>query len=63
MNSYQRRLLLGALLTAAATALAVPAIASAHAEVSPKVSLSGKLQLFSLAVPTEKSRRRPRPRS
>jgi uncharacterized protein YcnI len=32
----------------------VPAAASAHAEISPKVSLSGKLQLFSLAVPTEK---------
>jgi uncharacterized protein YcnI len=28
--------------------------ASAHAEISPKVSLSGKLQLYSLAVPTEK---------
>jgi uncharacterized protein YcnI len=35
--------------------LAFAAGASAHAEVSPKVSLSGKLQLFSLAVPTEKS--------
>ena len=31
-----------------------PAAASAHAEISPKVSLSGKLQLYSLAVPTEK---------
>jgi uncharacterized protein YcnI len=26
-----------------------------HAEISPKVSLSGKLQLYSLAVPTEKT--------
>jgi uncharacterized protein YcnI len=31
-----------------------PAIALAHARVSPAVSLSGKLQLYSLAVPTEK---------
>ena len=29
--------------------------ASAHARVSPAVSLSGELQLYSLAVPTEKS--------
>ncbi len=29
--------------------------AGAHAEMSPKVSLSGQLQLYSLAVPTEKS--------
>ncbi len=34
---------------------AVPALAAAHARVSPAVSLSGKLQLYSLAVPTEKS--------
>jgi uncharacterized protein YcnI len=34
--------------------LAVPAVALAHARVSPAVSLSGKLQLYSLAVPTEK---------
>ena len=36
-------------------ALVVPAFASAHARVSPAVSLAGQLQLFSLAVPTEKS--------
>jgi uncharacterized protein YcnI len=44
-------------LTAAACALVaiVPAVASAHARVSPAVSLSGKLQLYSLAVPTEKA--------
>jgi uncharacterized protein YcnI len=35
-------------------ALVVPAVASAHARVSPAVSLSGKLQLYSLAIPTEK---------
>jgi len=41
------------LLTAAATAL-LPATAWAHAEIGPAVSLRGKLQLYSLAVPTEK---------
>ena len=35
--------------------LLVPAIASAHARVSPAVSVAGKFQLYSLAVPTEKS--------
>ncbi|MBV8952662.1 MAG: DUF1775 domain-containing protein [Solirubrobacterales bacterium] len=35
-------------------ALALAATAGAHARVSPAVSLSGKLQLYSLAVPTEK---------
>jgi uncharacterized protein YcnI len=34
--------------------LAVPAAALAHARVSPAVSLAGELQLYSLAVPTEK---------
>ncbi len=34
--------------------LLAPALAGAHARVSPAVSLSGKLQLYSLAVPTEK---------
>lgn len=33
----------------------LPSAASAHARISPAVSLSGKLQLYSLAVPTEKS--------
>src|SRR5262249_35999717 len=42
----------------AATALLVAALvfasaASAHARMSPAVSLSGELQLYSLAVPTE----------
>jgi uncharacterized protein YcnI len=36
-------------------AMTMPAVASAHARVSPAVSLAGKLQLYSLAVPTEKS--------
>jgi uncharacterized protein YcnI len=40
----------------AAAALMLPAAASAHARVSPAVSLSGKLQLYSLAVPTEKDK-------
>ena len=35
--------------------LGVPAVALAHARVSPAVSVSGELQLYSLAVPTEKS--------
>ena len=51
ISNAARRSLLGAALAL----LVVPAIASAHAEISPKVSLSGKLQLYSLAVPTEKA--------
>ena len=47
------RLLLLAVAACAVVAI-VPAVASAHARVSPAVSLSGKLQLYSLAVPTEK---------
>ena len=35
-------------------ALWLPAMASAHARISPAVSEAGKLQLYSLAVPTEK---------
>jgi uncharacterized protein YcnI len=42
-------------LVAAGAGLCLPAAASAHAEISPRVSLSGKLQLYSLAVPTEKT--------
>lgn len=42
-------------LAATATlALVVAAAASAHARISPAVSLSNQLQLYSLAVPTEK---------
>ncbi len=45
----RRALVLAVLIT-----LAAPAAALAHARVSPAVSLSGELQLYSLAVPTEK---------
>lgn len=48
------RVVLGAV-AVALTGLAMAASASAHARVSPPVSLAGKLQLYSLAVPTEKS--------
>ncbi len=53
-QSTRRRRLLIAALTMAGV-LVIPAVASAHARVSPAVSLSGKLQLYSLAVPTEKN--------
>jgi uncharacterized protein YcnI len=39
---------------AGAAVLALPAAASAHARISPPVSVVNKLQLYSLAVPTEK---------
>jgi uncharacterized protein len=42
-------------LLGASAALLLPAAASAHARVSPAVSVAGELQLYSLAVPTEKS--------
>ena len=38
---------------AAVTALVVAAAASAHAIMSPPVALDGKLQQFTLSVPTE----------
>src|SRR5581483_4325869 len=41
-------------LAAVAAALVWASVASAHARVSPAVSVSGELQLYSLAVPTEK---------
>jgi uncharacterized protein YcnI len=44
-----------ALVLALSVALAAAASAGAHARVSPAVSLSNTLQLFSLAVPTEKT--------
>jgi uncharacterized protein YcnI len=44
-----------ALALALISLLAVPALALGHARVSPAVSVSGQLQLYSLAVPTEKS--------
>src|SRR4029077_10591463 len=40
---------------AVALLLVTAGSASAHARVSPPVSVSGQLQLYSLAVPTEKS--------
>jgi uncharacterized protein YcnI len=62
MSTFSRRALtalapqrsLIVLLAAAAAMLIVPAVAGAHARVSPPVSVSGALQLYSLAVPTEK---------
>jgi uncharacterized protein YcnI len=47
-----RRIVAG--LVVATAALAVAGTASAHARVSPPVSLAKELQLYSLAVPTEK---------
>jgi uncharacterized protein YcnI len=44
-----------ALVAAAGAGLLLPAVASAHARVSPAVSVANKLQLYSLAVPTEKT--------
>jgi uncharacterized protein YcnI len=54
MPSHPSRALPRTLALASALALVVPAVAAAHAEISPAVSLKGKLQLYSLAVPTEK---------
>jgi uncharacterized protein YcnI len=48
-----RRILTG--LAVAAVALVAASAASAHARVSPPVSLAKELQLYSLAVPTEKA--------
>jgi uncharacterized protein YcnI len=44
-----------ALLAAAAVMLAFASVASAHARLSPPVALAKQLQIFTLAVPTEKS--------
>ena len=57
MNNHRagRRRLGAALGCAAALALLVAAGAAAHARVSPPVSLANTLQLYSLAVPTEKA--------
>ena len=48
-----RRIVTG--LAVAAVALVAAGAASAHARVSPPVSLAKQLQLYSLAVPTEKA--------
>jgi uncharacterized protein YcnI len=53
VKSLRRRTARGAALMVA-SGLLVPAAASAHARISPPVSVAGKLQLYSLAVPTEK---------
>jgi uncharacterized protein YcnI len=44
-----------AAMAAGGAMLLMPAGAVAHARVSPAVSVSGELQLYSLAVPTEKN--------
>jgi uncharacterized protein YcnI len=44
-----------ALVAVAALAAITASAASAHARISPAVSLSNELQLYSLAVPTEKA--------
>jgi uncharacterized protein YcnI len=49
-----RRSRIGVLALAGTAALVVAAAASAHATMSPPVALSGKLQQFTLSVPTEK---------
>ena len=46
------------LVTVAAAALALPAAAFAHAQVSPPVVLKGESQVYTLAVPTEKENAR-----
>jgi uncharacterized protein YcnI len=51
MTAIRRTAVLAA---AGLVALTTAASAWAHARVSPAVSLSGKLQLYSLAIPTEK---------
>jgi periplasmic copper chaperone A len=53
-RSVMRRVALMAAAAGGGTLL-LAAAASAHARISPPVSVAGKLQLYSLAVPTEKS--------
>jgi uncharacterized protein YcnI len=50
-----RRRLPISLVCAAAAALVTASVASAHARMSPPVSVANELQLYSLAVPTEKA--------
>jgi uncharacterized protein YcnI len=54
MNYIRHIRRLSPALVVGAVVLLLPALASAHARVSPAVSLSNQLQLYSLAVPTEK---------
>ncbi len=55
VNPTGPRRLQVALACAVSTALVAAGAASAHARISPPVSLSNTLQLYSLAVPTEKA--------
>ncbi len=55
MSPYSFRRCLPVLLAAGLAPLVFAATASAHARISPPVSIAGKLQLYSLGVPTEKS--------
>ena len=55
MMNKQFKRVMWLLVVATVGAAVLPALASAHARVSPAVSVSGKSQLYSLAVPTEKS--------
>ena len=50
-----RRTRLGVLTCAGVAALVAAAGASAHARMSPSISLANELQLYSLAIPTEKA--------
>jgi uncharacterized protein YcnI len=54
-KSFTMKRTLAVLALVALAALVAAGIASAHAEVSPPVAIAKKLQLFTLAVPTEKS--------
>jgi uncharacterized protein YcnI len=54
MNVKRAGARIGILLAATSGGLVIAASALAHAELSPSVALSKHLQLFSLAVPTEK---------
>ncbi len=54
-RSVARRSLAMPIVIVCVVALMIPAVASAHARISPPVSVTGELQLYSLAVPTEKS--------
>jgi uncharacterized protein YcnI len=54
MNGFRTWRLAVALAATASVALLATTSAFAHARISPAVSLANELQLFSLAVPTEK---------
>ena len=54
ISSSRRVRFAGVFAVGAVAWLALAGSAFAHARLSPAVSLSGKLQLFSLAIPTEK---------